>query len=142
MAATCKGLLTKRKSRLKVAIIAAGQAFQNTAAWAAATYTRCLPDANSISVFLPNRERQTSLLKTHSRKFTFKVEMFPFASDEARDKVTQIKLQAFLHITSRLTSHELAFLVDADTCCCRPLRVERKVQDAVFSGQIGFVTDV
>jgi hypothetical protein len=130
------------ENRVRVAIIASGQPYQEAAAWAAATFGRYGAHANSVSVFLPENEMALDLLKIHSTKFGFSVKKFPFHPISEKKFTSQLKCQAYLFAVSQLREREPLFLVDADTCCFKPLTVPLELKSAIQSGKIGLVPDI
>src|SRR6266446_2781123 len=104
---------------LRVAMIASGKDYQEAAAWAAPTYARQLPVAESVSVLVPEQEDAVELLKAHSEKFQFSIQRFPFCTVSKHKFTSQLKCQAFWFAVSQLQPGELLFIVDSDTYCRR-----------------------
>jgi hypothetical protein len=127
---------------IRVVIMASGQEHQEAAAWAAPTYARGLDQPGAVSVLLPAQEEPVDILKVHSKQFGFTISSFDFSAKQGFKYVMQLKCQAFLHAISRLKSDELLFIVDADTCCCKPLFLESKAEAAIFGGKIGLGPDI
>jgi len=128
--------------KLRVAIIACGQAYQEAAAWAACTFARPAADVDEVSVLLPEQETEIKALKIRSKSFCFSLQKFPFRPISEKKFTSQLKCQAYLFAVSQLNEGDLLFLVDADTCCLKPLVVPPDVESAIRSGKIGLASDI
>jgi hypothetical protein len=125
----------------QIVIIAAGPGYQEAAAWAAPTYARHAEHRGKVTVLIPEQDTALRILKSHARRFGFAVRQFPFSRVSEAKLTSQLKCQALLFAVSELKSGELAFVVDADTCCFKPLTVPREVERAILAGGIGLVPD-
>src|ERR1051326_5872925 len=99
---------------LRVAIIASGRAYQEAAAWAAATYAHQLGAPEHVCVLLPQKERRVKRLLIHANKFGFAIERFPFRLISEQKFTSQLKCQAFHYAVSRLNKSEALLIADAD----------------------------
>ncbi len=127
---------------LRVVIIASGRDYQEAAAWAAPTFARFLPGPKNVSVLLPDQEMLIDSLARHSLKFGFQIERFPLRVTTDEMFTSRLKCQAFVFAVSLLHSQELLFLVDADTCCLKPLHVASEVEGEILRGKIGLAPDI
>ncbi len=127
---------------LRVVIIASGQDYQEAAAWAAPTFARNLPESKNVSVLLPDQEAVIDPLEDHSLKFGFQIERFPLLAAKDEMFTSPLKCQAFLFAVSHLHPDELLFLVDADTCCLKPLHVAPEIEAEIAQGKIGLAPDI
>jgi len=126
----------------QVAIIASGQAYQEAAAWAAATYVRQIQPPGAVSVLLPRREPLVRRLRLHARRFGFVLDRFPLRRVSEAKFTSQLKCQAFWHAVSRLRDGQLVLLADADTCCLQPLCLAPEAQAGILGGKIGLAPDI
>jgi len=135
-------MTSRQPPALRVIIITSGREYQEAAAWAAPTFARHLRDPREVSVLLPEQEDVIDALAGHSLKFGFQIERFPLRA--ARDEMftSRLKCQAFVFAVSCLNPHELLLLVDADTCCLKPLAVPTGIEDEILKGKIGLAPDI
>lgn len=133
--------MTFDENRTNVAMIASGAAYQEAAAWSAATFAR-IAQANRVSVLTPETEGQSELLQIHSERFGFALQTFPLRIVSDKKFTSQLKCQAYVFALSQLNAGELLFLVDADTCCFKPLSVLQERERSILSGKIGLAEDI
>jgi hypothetical protein len=125
----------------RIVIVAAGEAYQRAAAWAAATYAhKCLK--SRVTVLLPSGESQTTLLVRHARNFHFEIERFRLELVSEHKYTSQLKCQAYKQIVASLAKNETVLFVDADTCCFSPIHLNSKIQKAITEGRIGLSKDI
>jgi hypothetical protein len=127
---------------LRVAIIASGPAYQEAAAWAAPTYSRYLRQPGAVSVLLPKQEDAAALLRERAGEFGFAIRKFPYRPVKDCKFTCHLKCQGFHFAVSRLGPGDLLLLVDADTCCRRPLAPPRSLARVILRGNIGLVPDI
>jgi len=126
-------------NKLHINIIASGDGYQETAAWAAPTYVRQVGTIATVSVFVPEGEAHSDLLRAHSEKFAFRICTFPFVPTAKVKFTTQLKCQGFSFAISQIRNEDLVLFVDADTCCLRSFNLPSKWESAVLRGDIGLV---
>lgn len=126
----------------RIAIIVSGTAYQEAAAWAAATYAKYIERPEMVSVLVPMREALVDQLERHSERYGFKIERFPLILVSRRKFTCQLKCQGFVFAVSQVPEGDLIMFVDADTWCIKPIAVNSALKNSILSGRIGMVRDV
>jgi len=127
---------------LRVIILASGREYQEAAAWAAPTFARNVPNPEKVSVLVPEQEGAIDALARHSLKYGFQIGHFPLRATRDQMFTSRLKCQAFVFAISLLNPGELLFLVDADTCCLKPLAVPAGIEEEILKGNIGLAPDI
>lgn len=126
---------------LKTCIVASGESYQESAAWAAATYRMVMPEMQVV-VLVPSEENEHPQLISHRDKFGFAIARFEFAKVSDKKLTSQLKCQGFLNALNHIERNEILLLADADTVCCRPIILGEKDEKVILSGSIGMAVDV
>jgi hypothetical protein len=128
--------------RLKIGLIACGDEYQTAAAWAAATYTRFLPNPSAVSIWVPKWERLKPRIQANAKRYGFQIRKFRLKLVSYLKFTSQLKCQGFLAAASELREDELLLLVDADTFCRRALSFSVEVLAVVQGGGIALAPDL
>jgi hypothetical protein len=123
-------------------ITASGAAYQEAAAWAAATFAANASKQQRVSVLVPAKEPLTKLLSSQARKFGFDIARFSFRQISDEKYTSQLKCQAYAAAVSQLKDDDLVLFADADTCCLREITLPVRVLRAVLPGNVGMVRDI
>ena len=127
---------------MRIIITASGPAYQEAAAWAAATFALQAGTEHNVLVLIPSSEPVRRILNAHARKFGFSIGRFPFRQISESKYTSQLKCQAYAAALSELKRGEIALFADADTCCVRPLSFPVAVVSSVHTGGIGLAPDI